>query len=510
MPMLQAKNTGRSGHLIRLLLLVAIAMLLSAICYWQRESINKDAPDYIYCARCIEEGNLSQAMLYRPMPFYSLLMIGFHWLTGDWVIAGQLISFLALTLIVIPVYWLVEEIFGSSYSFYSALFAACSPAFRFDSVIIIRDPLFMFLFAVFLLFCFRGYSRNSWKYFGWALLFALFAAFTRVEGSLVFIAYLLLFSYRLLCRASPRWRLVLLGLFLAATAGLVGLLYASPTLAKSLRTGKITEVFCDPIAFYHRMAVHHVFNKLKEVEDSVPGGSFGGNAIETARNYLPVIYLLSLIHALIEDTFPSMFLLALIGIVTCFTWRDWRHRYLMLWMLFLVAIPYLYAFRVNYLSGRYTWGGVYILYCWTGVGFGYLGRLMTERFALNRRWSLLLLLLLLILPCAKIIRHHRGRETNIEDAGKWLRTLAPSSKEPILTNDPRILLFADIRYKLDDNRFVIQTNELPEMLSEARKLHAGIVVWTTKTKPQPPPGKELACFPGIKKIIVIYRLNEKK
>ncbi|MCD4687923.1 MAG: hypothetical protein K8R55_01160 [Desulfuromonadaceae bacterium] len=110
-----------------LVFLLLVSLILKIAVLLSDEVINIDGARYIAAAQQFAQGNFSEGLSIDWMPFYALLIAGFHFLIPDWVLAGQLISLFSLVFALIPLYLLSRDLFDEKVAFWAGLAFVLSP-----------------------------------------------------------------------------------------------------------------------------------------------------------------------------------------------------------------------------------------------------------------------------------------------------------------------------------------------------------------------------------------------
>ncbi len=203
-----------------LMLVIALAFVLRTARYAIEHRLDKDSVGYIYMAEKLAHGKINDAIYMNPrMPplYVSLLALGEYSGIGA-EMAGVMVSLLAGTLILIPVFLVSKKIFGDKIGLASAFLVATHPFLIRLSTEVMRDSLFLFLvfsaiaFAVYAADC-PGVSRK-WYFSG---AFAGLAAMTRSEGSF-FLAAIFIW---VLLETAVQLRTVRLSVLIKKGAGLL-------------------------------------------------------------------------------------------------------------------------------------------------------------------------------------------------------------------------------------------------------------------------------------------------
>jgi hypothetical protein len=484
----------------KIALLLLAAVTLTTIVWLKTEAINDDGVRYIHCAQSLKAGEWQEAIDHEKMPFMPTLICAVQMLVSDWVTAGRIVAVLANLLLLLPFYYLCRKVWDADKAFISTLFLTVAPYFR--TVDIMRDPLFLLFLATFLYFWLSAnvaVSGNG-RHYAVSVACALLAALSRIEGFFLLLLSLLFLIGKGLRSASRRLRYVTAMLLLCATlAGGYAFLSQKQRDYDVNRLSEFTNIVKHPVHYYQTSVVARLRDKLAELQPEFKDGK--GGLLETTRNFFWLVYLVGLISVWVDTTFAVMFFLAMIGL---YAGRPYQRaqKWLLLWLLLFLLIPYLFLLRENFLSGRYLCPASLILYAWIGPGFCYVWQRVRDKFTLGPRSCLLLLLVLLAVPVCKIVAHHAGREGNISHAGAWVKQNNIPA-ETVVTNEMKVLFYADIPFHHERSRLFIKGADLPTLRQRAQELHARWVVYKCRHGEETPQGY-LQLFPG-KRSISIYK-----
>ncbi len=176
---------GGSRWLLPLLLLGALAFRLVLVN--ENDVISRDGLNYVGWAQMIESGEVQgipDKYMLNPYP----LLIGVVARLGiSHVLAGQLISAVAATLALLPLYWYCRSAFGRPVAEMVALIYTVHPTLAYVSSEVLREGLYWLLgFSAIAVF-WSAVQQNSWWRFLIGSVLGVAATLTRVEGILIFI-----------------------------------------------------------------------------------------------------------------------------------------------------------------------------------------------------------------------------------------------------------------------------------------------------------------------------------
>lgn len=437
-------RSGEWGLLF--LLLISLCLKISGL--FSDEAINLDGVRYINAAQQLAEGNIREALGIERMPFYSLLIAAFHFLVRDWVLTGQLISLFAMVLAVIPLYLLTKDVFDEKAAFWAGLAFALSPILNDHAVDLIRDPIFMFFVMWSSYFFYRAIKVHKVRFYFLACVSSVFALLCRIEGVFLFAVFLLVLLVLAIINKEERLFLlkgisVFVGLPLTLAVVLGGglSLMAGVKLSSFNRFGELATCIKalmngDAFDMYHRL-----YAQLKTFKNPVAFGTTGSFA-ETARHYIPVIYLLSVAEALTKN----LFLINVIPLFAVFGKRPTFNRGH--WLLLLLAgsyflVAYYRLLTYDFISKRYVLVPALLLFPWVGLG---LKRIWAG--ILSCHWPRMAMVAFLLVFCGvpayKSLGDFMGPGSGnvIREAAEWLDNQSHLKSAVIACSDPRIRFYS--------------------------------------------------------------------
>ena len=494
--------------LYKILFFISISSILVLVYHHNYQLMNRDGIYYIRLAKYVYHGDWVTAFQQRDTPFIPMLIVFAYQLLGNWVLAGYLVSYLAFVLAIIPFYFLAQRIFDEQTAFVSSLFFSCSPIFCSAASSITRDSVFILFSMIFFLYSYLA-SQEKKAFYYWCIFLSLIAAsLCRVEGVLIFLAYSLTLVWRGITGKNIKTkRFTWGGILVICVAGLLFNPYH--TMVKIKRLDDITKTLRNPIQMYRSLPLHQVIKQLKQLEKKTVGGGYGGDCVETARNTILLIYLISILNTWQLSAFPTMFILGMIGIISYLRKNDRRGRVFLYWMVFLLVPPYLFLLKYNFTSRRYLMLADVILYFWAGVGFWTSWKWIKKKASLRESFCWLFLALIVSISCGKIIFRHVVDGKNLIQASHWMQQ-RNTKKRFFITNDSRFLFYAGLPGDTTEARkFVIRTKRTEDLLEAARKLDAHWIIVKNPT-PFPLIGSPVKIFPGNKLNVYVYKLADQQ
>lgn len=515
---------------ILFLLLVSLGIKVPAL-FWG-DIINVDGVRYIDAAQQFAQGNFLEGLRIDWMPFYSLLIAGFHFLVRDWVLAGQLISLFTMVLVLIPFYLLTKGLFDEKVAFWTGLAFALSPMFNKHSVDLLRDPIFIFFFVCSVYFYLRALRTQKILFLSLATLSSIFALCCRLEAILLWGIFLPVLAGLAMRNRSER-RFLLKGMFVVVCIPLLlGLLFGGGALlatglgvAPSVQTGKLTgqlkEVVAGNSVSYYKRKVskgllenyQNRYVKLKELARTLPNWDRTGGVLETTRHYMPLIYLIGAVEAMARNLFPLFVIPLLVGLRNRTNWNR-GHWFVLLLVGAYFLMAYTFLIAHDAISKRYILVPALLLFPWVGVGLERIWRTI-----IRGRWPrsamVIFLMIFCVVPAYKSMGDFTGPRKGdvIRKAGQWL-TDQPDLKEAVIAcSEPRIRFYSspDLNYLKSMEKFKVARNfSRMETVAFENKADLLIIETSKKQRHHIPDFKRFTLlkeFAGIKNDVLIFSRN---
>ena len=150
-----------------LFFIIFISAALKLLIFWALSDtpINSDGVLYISAAQQFAEGNFKEGLSLYPMPLYPVLIAIVHFIIPNYVMAARLISYTSLVLMVIPLYHLINHLFGRGAAFWGCFAFVLAPIPNGWVVDVIRGPSFVFVLAWAVYFALQAVCSEGIKYF---------------------------------------------------------------------------------------------------------------------------------------------------------------------------------------------------------------------------------------------------------------------------------------------------------------------------------------------------------
>jgi asparagine N-glycosylation enzyme membrane subunit Stt3 len=236
--------------------------------------INHDGVLYLTAAQKIAGGHFKEALDIYGMPLYPLLIALAHYVVPNWIAAARLVSIAASIFTIIPLYLLTKEIFYRKAALWACAAFALLPLSNHLSVEVARGPLFLFFFAFATYFALRSINSKKLIHFSLSSLLCLLSILCRIEGVVLFIAYIL-FVFYLFLRNPREGTPLLKGVLLYISIPLFPLILGSLIFEGgwSLAFNRMDEVIREIKGFFGLGFLDNyksIYNLLETLETSLP------------------------------------------------------------------------------------------------------------------------------------------------------------------------------------------------------------------------------------------------
>ena len=420
-----------------------ISAILKALVFWALSDtpINPDGVLYISAAQQFAEGNFKEGLALYPMPLYPALIAIVYLIIPHWVMAARLISYTSLVLMVIPLYHLINHLFGRGAAFWGCFAFVLAPIPNGWVVDVIRGPSFVFVLAWAVYFALQAVCSEGIKYFFIAAFFGWLAVCLRIEG-IIFVPFYFLFLIGLAISKNRERPYFLKGiliwiifpLFLSA----IFLVFFGTEIMSYNRGGEVWLVVKDIFHLKFLDNYYRIYGHLKTIENSLPFSGMNQNFAAIARHHMPIIYLFGLLETLIKVIFPFFVVSLFWGFRDSLT-RS-RLFLLSLVLIYLFMCYYSYVVR-DFIQKRFFFFPAFLLYVWIGRGIERMFMLVRQSVR-PQLFAVVFAVLFFISPGYKIV-HSIGKQDNvITRTGKWIATRPAFAEAKIATNDSRILFYA--------------------------------------------------------------------
>jgi hypothetical protein len=426
-----------------LFLLVLSAVLRGLVLVCKADTpIADDGLTYIAAAQQFAMGNFAEGLAIYPMAAYPLLIAIMHWFVPHWVTTARLISLGSLSLVLIPLYLLAEDLFDRRVAFWSCVAFILSPEPLSLTLAAMRDEPFVLVFTLGVYFAQRALRSAEVMHLLGAVCLSVLSIMFRLEGIIIFPVYLLILVGLAIVKKDERktylksaliWT-ALTAVFLTIALATAGL-WVSSLNRYSEYMSYLRDFFRG--GFLDNYA--RIYARLGGMEEFSPFGKWGQNFAEFARRNIPVIYMIGVLESLIKVTFISYILALCLGLKR--TTLSPMHVFIFALVLSYLAMVYYFVLCRDFLDRRFLLPPAIILYPWIGMG---IQRSLTwrDRLPYGTAVAALAVLIFIGAPLSKVNHLFRKENDSIIQAGKWLAEQENFRAAKIICTDDRILFYA--------------------------------------------------------------------
>ncbi|MDT8440444.1 MAG: glycosyltransferase family 39 protein [Desulfuromonadales bacterium] len=447
MNLLTALNDDVPGSdLRRVVFLFLLALVLKGLVASAIDVVNPDGIRYANSAYQLWQGNIAAALSHEKMLFYSLTLALAYKICGDWVVAGQLISVLFLSLTVFPLYVLTRALFGWRAAVWSALAFVLLPSTSALAGTVVKDAPFLFFLMSATCLGYKAVEERRSAWFVLAFISMLLATLYRFEGILFWGVYSAWLAGAALIHPDKRAGLgrglaIFLGLPLLGLCSLLALILTDVVSADFLLNVWLrikTHYFhFDFLATYSS-----IYEFLKSAEKDFLGGIDTNDFFEIARYYILLIYAVGLVHVIFASVFPGYFVVAVYGLYASLKKKVFPY-YLFFIIMSYLAMLYFFMITRNFVAERYTLVVALLLLPFFGYGFQSASALARTVRA-KRTLLTLSLVLLVAVPLYRSYTKTIKEKVEIRHAGEWLKAHRDVVRQRIITNEKRIPFYAGL------------------------------------------------------------------
>lgn len=430
-----------------LLYIICISLTLKAFLFMSESVVNKDGLLYISVAQKLITGHFKEGLSIYPMPFYPLLIGIVHFMIPDWVAAARILSITFVVFTLIPLYLLSKELFDRKAAFWACLAFAVAPVPNGWADSVIRDPGFIFCMAWSVFFALRAIQSQRIVFFVASAFFSWVSVLFRLEG-IIFILFFPLYLFALGFKKYNDKTSLFKGIFLWTSVPF--LFFAIFIVALGWdgiislnRSGDILKEAQKVLSFGFLDNYHVLSEQLINLEKYSPYPGGMQNFAETARHYIPIIYLFGLLETFIVVLFP----LFLIPLFYGFRGSMQKNRIFVLSVFFaFLFMTYYFLVNADFIQKRFLSIPALLLYPWIGAGMQRFFEYLSGRF--SQRVFVSIFILLFILPVYQCFEQEWKEDRSIMAAGKWLAGQKESNRLKVITLDSRFLYYAGRAFRI--------------------------------------------------------------
>jgi 4-amino-4-deoxy-L-arabinose transferase-like glycosyltransferase len=426
--------------------LLGISLAVKILLLLLNRPFNSDGVLYITAAQYFAEGRFAEGLSVYPMPLYSLLIAGAHFLIPNWELAAKCISTVSMVLVTIPLYFLTTHLFNRRIAFWTCLALALAPVPNDWSVDVIRGPIFVFFAVLTVYVAQKALDFPKLKYFLFAALTAGVSFFFRIEGLIIAVFFGLYGVYHIV--SSKQYRACILRGYLAWLTALLILMPSIAGIGTYLYDGDVNRIEeiaerAEHIASLNFLENYHIlYDQLAELEEKSPSADTNHSMAEVARHFMFMIFAIGEVQVFFKIMFPLFIIPFCIGLVQN---RNKNQLFLIGTILFYLFIMYIFYIDRNFLHKRFLFAPVVLAFPWIGAGLEYMFNKLRQSNK-SKLYFVAFMALFVLAPGFESV-HSLAEEDNVlRKAGNWFQQQDWKQEPTVIMNEPRAAFFAGIRF----------------------------------------------------------------
>jgi 4-amino-4-deoxy-L-arabinose transferase-like glycosyltransferase len=423
--------------------IILISVLLKLLLFVSDSTIEKDGLLYIAAAQEFAAGHFKEWLAIFPMPFYPMLIGIVHFLIPDWTAAARVISITFMVFTLIPLYLLTKELFDRKAAFWACLAFTLAPFPNSLADGVIRDPGFIFCTAWAVYFALRSSQSPRIILFAATAFFSWVSILFRIEGImfiLFFPTYFLVLSY---IKNQERASLLKGALLFIVIPLLLATIFSVCRFNDTVSFNRSDYIYAEFQKLFKIEFLDNYYtlsDQLKILIQSSPRPDLRNNFAETARHYIPVVYLFGLIETFIIVLYP------LYVIPFAFSFKNSikkNHVFVLSVFWVFILMDYYFLIRMDFLTSRYLSIPALLMYPWVGAGMHRLFEYLSGKY--SKKVFAIIFLLIFIIPLYQCVEQEWKQDNSLMAAAKWIANNTTDNKLRIITTDKRFLFYAGKR-----------------------------------------------------------------
>ena len=429
-----------------LALSMVVAATIRLYLAWQYFCISSDGVRYIRAAQDFYVGNIKAGLSSLYPPLYPLMIAALYPLIGDWEVTGQVWSIATGVFVLIPLYLLLQRIYGTDVAVVGAFLAATAPFLaRYSAHVRSESPFVLLITVALLLFCMAIKDRLRGRFFYGGLIAGL-AYLMRPEG----IAFLVIVPAALVVEWWFGKKVGLSSVFIGSLLTLLGFLILAVPYAAHLAfdTGD-----WGAVSRKTNLALWYGFKDSGILDNEQLAAIRAPEAPGIAAFFLahPFAYIKKIaldvptsLGVYLEAIHYSYVPFLLLGIFHAVRRRFWQQPDL---LLFIFVIFFIVGFAALYVNLRYAiqlipaslgWVAMGLIWC---MNYDHLKRYLSPR-AFNMT-AIVIGLAFVGATLGKALRPISPDKAHVRESGVYLREHSGSHGPKVLVFDNRITFYAE-------------------------------------------------------------------
>jgi 4-amino-4-deoxy-L-arabinose transferase-like glycosyltransferase len=335
---------------------------------------------------------------------YSILIVGFYKIFGDWVVAAKSVSFIFGSVTLILLYLLIGRFFNNNITLLATLVFALMPDFVDRCADVVRGPVYWFWSVLGLYLFVIQIEKRNYLYLLLSCLCFFMAAWARIEA-ILFV--LVSFTYLVCVKQDKKIQKIIvfvIPVVFISLFSITALTMYNKDVSNLFRTDEITSKFLAPLNEYKKLDASLAGLMNQNLEGTLP------HFLEKARNSIWLVALGTLIKAVIGAYFYPFFIIFLIGLHRIWTRikEDRRVLYLTLSAGLSLILLYLHVVHTWMMFNRFLI--LFIIPSSVVLGFGLEKIINYGQKKFDLKASLVLFVVALLIVCSALPKSLQPRE----------------------------------------------------------------------------------------------------
>ncbi len=467
-----------------ILISLIIKLVLLAALY--NNPVNNDGTLYINAARQYALGNFAKGFMVYQMPAYPLLLAFVHMVIPNWVISGYLISLFSMILVTIPLFYLIKIMFNSKVAFWGCVVFAILPKVNDWSFDIIRDPLFLLLFISSVYFALRSVLEKDSILFVTTIIFAWLSTLIRIEGVIFIGFYWFVLIYNSIADKENRTHFSIRSfVWIGIPLGIVLIALLSGSV-RNLAFNRFDTLYSELVNFFSGDFLNksrRIYDTLSEISGHKPFKDGHYSFITLCKHFIPLIYLLGILQAILKVLFPLSIIPLYFGFKAKVNTYMGSGKFIFGIWIFFIGFAYYAIIDHDFIPTRWLMIPAILLLPWVGCG---INQLIAKANTFTYRKLILCLISLIILaPAIKSFALISSRDVTTSYAVKWLKKNDKINKVPIVSNNFKDSFHINLAAHADSDWkvYYYKKQKISYNIEKfAQKKHAKIIIYKFKTK----------------------------
>jgi hypothetical protein len=391
-----------------------------------------------YATAGFDEGFIA----WGKFPLYPFLISLMQNIIPNWVAAGRLISYFATIVVATGVYYLTRDLFDHKAAFFGSITFSLLPETLLQSTSINRDPCFLAIFIWALFFCAKSAASKNILHSLAGLFLLLLSSMFRLEGLIIIPIYgcmMIVMAFkredqrRRYCYLISLWAIIPLCIILSGY-----FIMKSNNMFRGY-LNDMANTYNDYINLKIFENYDRITSQLQQMNDVTPQSDTGVHFSGAAKRIAPLIFLIGLLHMLVNIILIVNIMPLLYGIRNS-AWLP-TQSFIFVSAVGYFSILYFYFIWYDQMLTRWLFPVAVMICPWIGFGINeilkYIKKLPYTRIA-----GALFLFLILFTSITGFDKYFRKNDDLASRTGNWIYKQDIFKNSTIIFNDPVVAFYA--------------------------------------------------------------------